>query len=149
MWHEGPIPEELSRFPGYLLARLGQASSRRFAELLEPEGLHPRHFGVMNIVASHGGISQQGLRDLTRIDPSSMVNVIDELEALGIAERRPHPTDRRARAIYLTAAGEQRLEQLRRVAGNLHADFFAGLTKAEVRTLHDLLRKLAANAGGT
>src|ERR1700736_6652294 len=113
MWNDGPIPDELTRFPGYLMARLGQASSRRFAALLEPEGLHPRHFGVMNIVAAHPGISQQGLRDLTAIDPSSMVSVIDELEERGIAERRDHPTDRRTRAIYLTPSGEQTLERLR------------------------------------
>jgi DNA-binding MarR family transcriptional regulator len=146
MWHDGPIPDELTRFPGYLMARLGQASSRRFAELLEPEGLHPRHFGVMNIVAAHPGISQQGLRDLTAIDPSSMVSVIDELEALGIAERRQHPTDRRARAIYLTPVGEQTLKRLRRLAGELQRDFFGGLSEAELLKLHELLRKLASSA---
>ncbi|GAC1527260.1 MAG: hypothetical protein NVS2B6_14960 [Thermoleophilaceae bacterium] len=143
MWNEGPIPEELMRFPGYLMARLGQASSRRFAQALEPEGLLPRHFGVMNIVAAHPGISQQGLRDLTAIDASSMVSLIDELEALGVAERRPNPADRRARAIFLTSAGERKLKRLRRVAGDLQRDFFGNLSEAELVTLHGLLRKLA------
>lgn len=147
MWNEGPIPDELTRFPGYLLARLGQASSRRFTALLEPEGLHPRHFGVMNIVAAHPGISQQGLRELTAIDPSSMVSVIDELEALDLAVRRPHPTDRRARAIFLTPTGERALKRLRGLAAELQRDFFASLTGDELATLEELLRKLAAGNG--
>lgn len=143
MWHDGPIPAELSRFPGYLLARLGQTSARRFAQLLEPAGLDPRHFGVMNIVAAHPGVTQQALRDYTAIDPSSMVGLIDELEARGIAERRPHPTDRRARAIHLTAEGEKELTRLRGLARDLHERLFESLSEDEARTLHDLLRKLA------
>ena len=72
MWDGGPIPGELGKFPGYLLARLGEASRRRFHRALEPEGLHPRHFGVMTMVAARPGISQQELHEKTAIDPSSI-----------------------------------------------------------------------------
>jgi DNA-binding MarR family transcriptional regulator len=143
MWSEGPIPAALTRFPGYLLARLGQTSTRRFHAALEPHGLHPRHFGVMNIVAAEPGITQHRLHAVTAIDPSSMVAVIDELAQMGLAERRPHPTDRRARAIYLTTAGDAKLAELRQLAGRLHADFFSPLSTSEMKTLHELLRKLA------
>jgi MarR family transcriptional regulator, lower aerobic nicotinate degradation pathway regulator len=143
MWENGPIPEELSMFPGYLMARLGQASAARFHAALVPENLHPRHFGVMTIVAAHPGISQQRLHEQTAIDPSSMVSVIDELEQLGLAERRPHPEDRRARAIYLTDQGQRKLERARALAGELQRELFAALTAAERTTLIGLLRKLA------
>ena len=33
------------------------------------------------------------------IDPSTMVSLIDQLESAGLAKRRPHPTDRRAREV--------------------------------------------------
>src|ERR1700730_393101 len=105
MWEDGPIPDELGVFPGYLLARLGESSRRRFREALEPEGLHPRHFGVMTLVAAQPGMSQQELHEKTAIDPSSMVAVIDELEAGGLAERRSHAADRRVRTIFLTDVG--------------------------------------------
>src|SRR5947208_13247051 len=109
MWEGGPIPGPLHGYPGYLLARLGESSRRRFHRALEPEGLHPRHFGVMTMVASQPGMSQHQLHEQTAIDPSSMVAVIDELEARGLAERRPHPDDRRVRAIFLTDSGLQTL----------------------------------------
>jgi DNA-binding MarR family transcriptional regulator len=146
MWEDGPIPGELGVFPGYLLARLGEASRRRFHRALEPEGLHPRHFGVMTMVAAQPGLSQQELHEKTAIDPSSMVAVIDELEALGFAERRPHPADRRVRTIFLTASGQEKLERVRGLTAELQREFFAPLSAEERRTLHGLLRKLAGSA---
>jgi len=143
VWDRGPIPAELASFPGYLLARLGEASRRRFAAALKEEGLHPRDFGVMTLIASQPGLSQQQLHEQTGIDPSSMVAVIDELEAVGLAERRPHPGDRRARSIYLTARGEETLQRVREVAAGLQAEMFGRLSKQELATLHGLLRKLA------
>lgn len=143
MWDNGPIPGELAVFPGYLLARLGEASRRRFHKALEPEGLHPRHFGVMTMVAAQPGMTQQRLHEQTAIDPSSMVAVIDELEEMGLAERRPHPEDRRARTIFLTERGQQTLQRVRALAGELQRGFFQALTVDEQRTLHTLLRKLA------
>src|ERR1700694_5195443 len=144
MWEEGPIPGELSMFTGYLLARLGDASRRRFHRALEPEGLHPRDFGVMTMVASHPGLSQQQLHEKTAIDPSSMVAVIDELEAKGLAERRPHPDDRRARAIFLSDRGRETLERVRALVAGLQRELFAALSPEERGTLHALLLKLAA-----
>jgi DNA-binding MarR family transcriptional regulator len=145
MWDQGPIPEELKVFPGYLLARLGESSRRRFRMALEPEGLHPRHFGVMTMVAAQPGMSQQELHEKTAIDRSSMVSVIDELEGMGLAERRPHADDRRIRMIFLTASGEQALERVRSLAGTLQRELFNPLTAQERHTLHALLRKLSGS----
>src|SRR6201995_1232949 len=143
MWDGGPIPGELGKFPGYLMARLGEASRRRFHKALEPEGLHPRHFGVMTMLAAHPGMSQQQLHEKTGIDPSSMVAVIYELQERGLAERRPDPVDRRARQVFLTEQGMAALERIRGLAANLQREFFGVLTAEERKTLHALLRKLA------
>jgi DNA-binding MarR family transcriptional regulator len=36
-----------------------------------------------------------------------MAQAVEELEKLGYAERRPHPTDKRARLVFLTERGKQ------------------------------------------
>jgi MarR family transcriptional regulator, lower aerobic nicotinate degradation pathway regulator len=147
MWDRGPIPGELARYPGYLLARLGESSRRRFREALDADGLHPRDFGVMTMVEAHPGMTQQQLHEKTGIDPSSMVAVIDELEAAGLAERRAHPEDRRARRIFLTEHGSKTLEHVRALAAELGKELFAPLSAQELKTLHGLLRKLAGSEG--
>jgi DNA-binding MarR family transcriptional regulator len=146
MWGRGPVPQELSVFPGYLLARLGEASRRRFRDALAPEGLDPRHFGVMTMVAAHPGTTQQQLHERTAIDASSMVAVVDELEAKGLAERRPYPGDRRARTISLTPLGERTLGRARALARELQSDLLKALSPDERDTLVILLRKLAGSA---
>jgi len=41
------------------------------------------------------------------IDPPNATTMVDELEALGLAKRRPHPTDRRAKVVEATRKGAQ------------------------------------------
>jgi DNA-binding MarR family transcriptional regulator len=142
VWEGEPIPAELGVFPGYLLARLGETSRRRFAEVMEPTGLDGRHFRVLTMVAARPGMTQQQLHEKTLIDPSSMVAVIDELETRGFAERRQDPDDGRARTIFLTAAGERFERRITRQALELQDELLSELDEQERATLHLLLRKL-------
>jgi len=136
-------PEPLASAPGFLLSWNGQRIAHKFATALEPLGLRPPHFGVMTLIAAHPGSAQKDLVTRSLIDPSSMVAVIDELEGMGLAERRPHPEDRRKHAVYLTARGRDTLERAQEVAGTMAQGVFAPLDKDELDTLRRLLRKLA------
>jgi DNA-binding MarR family transcriptional regulator len=114
-----------------------------FARALEPIGLRPPHFGVMRLIATDPGQTQQELAERSLIDPSSMVAVVDELEELGYAERNAHPGDRRKHAIHLTADGNRTLERAQAVAIKMTKELLAPLDAAEVEELRRLLRKLA------
>jgi DNA-binding MarR family transcriptional regulator len=143
MAFDRPPPEPLASAPGFLLSWNGRRTSHMFAKALEPLGLRPPHFGVMQLIAKDPGITQQELADRSLIDASSMVAVVDELEEFGYAERRPHPGDRRKHAVHLTPAGKRTLERARGVAVELANDVLAPLDRDEVETLTRLLRKLA------
>ena len=136
-------PEPLASAPGFLLSWNGQRMAAKFAVALEPLGLRPPHFGVMTLIDAHPGSTQQELVTRSLIDPSSMVAVIDELEAMGLAERRRHPDDRRKHAVYLTVRGRRTLQRARGVAVKMAQDVFAPLDAGELETLRLLLRKLA------
>jgi MarR family transcriptional regulator, lower aerobic nicotinate degradation pathway regulator len=138
-----PPPEPLASAPGFLLSWNGHRSAHVFAAALEPLGLRPPHFGVLTLIDAHPGCAQQELVDRSLIDPSSMVAVIDELEELGLAERRAHPGDRRKHAVHLTASGRETLQEARKAALATAKQIFAPLSGAEVETLRGLLRKLA------
>ena len=114
-----------------------------FAQALEPLGLRPPHFGVLRLIDADPGLTQQELAARTLIDPSSMVAVLDELEELGYAERRPDAADRRKHAIHLTADGERMLERAQAAAIETAKEILAPLDAGEVRELRRLLRKLA------
>src|SRR4051794_2079185 len=104
------------RAAGFLISQLGMQSSKRFAERLDPLGITPRHFALLRHIANSEGASQQALGEALGIPASRMVAFIDELEQRGLLERRPHPTDRRIRALHLTAAGSELLGRAIEVA---------------------------------
>ena len=133
-FHDRP-PEPLASAPGFLLSWNGQRMAFEFARALAPLGLRPPHFGVMTLIDAHPGSAQQELVSRSPIDPSSMVAVIDELEELGLAERRRHPDDRRKHAVHLTAHGRRKLVRAREAAERMAQDVFAPLEPSELETL--------------
>jgi DNA-binding MarR family transcriptional regulator len=143
MRFEGSPPEPLASATPFLLSWNGQRTAYKFAAALEPLGLRPPHFGVLRLIEAAPGSTQQELVDRSLIDPSSMVAVIDELEELGLAERRAHPTDRRKRAVHLTPRGKRTLERAQAAAIRTAEEVLAPLNERERDTLRKLLRKLA------
>jgi DNA-binding MarR family transcriptional regulator len=139
----GPPPEPLASATGFLLSWLGRKTASGFAAALQPLGLRPPQFGILRLIETHPGIAQQELVTGSLIDPSSMVAVIDELEELGLAERRRHPQDRRKHAVYVTAKGRRTLGRAREVAVAYADELLAPLDADEQETLRLLLRKLA------
>ena len=142
-FQDRPPPEPLAGALGFLLSWNGQRIAAKFAAALEPLGLRPPHFGVLQLIAAEPGRAQQELVDRSMIDPSSMVKVIDELESLGLAERRVDPNDRRKRAVHLTPAGAEMLGRARKAAMATADDVLGPLTPDERDTLRRLLRKMA------
>jgi DNA-binding MarR family transcriptional regulator len=140
---ENPPPEPLASATGFLLSWHGRRTAEGFARALEPLGLRPPQFGILNLIDAHPGITQQQLVTGSLVDPSSMVAMIDELEKLGLAERRKHPDDRRKHAVHLTAKGKRTLGRARGVAVKFADELLAPLDAGEQETLRRLLRKLA------
>jgi DNA-binding MarR family transcriptional regulator len=137
---------EVAEFAGQLFFRLWRASHTRIAAALESVGLTPALFGLLNVLGAREGAMQQELGAAMGVDPSTMVSLIDELEATGLAKRGPHPTDRRARTVALTPKGRRVLERTRRMAMQVEDEVLHGLTAAERRELLTLLRRAVDSA---
>jgi|SRR5437867_2942193 len=84
-----------------------------------------------------------------RIDLTSgaITTAVDRLESRGLVTREAHPSDRRARIVRLTVAGEKQAAKI--FARHKEAmDLAAGaLLKTERATLIHLLKKLGTSAG--
>jgi DNA-binding MarR family transcriptional regulator len=132
---------EVAEFAGQLFFRLWRASHTRIAAALEAIDLTPAQFGLLNVLGAHAGAIQQEIGSAMGIDPSTMVSLIDELEAGGLAKRRPHPNDRRAREVRITPKGRRVLEQARQLVLRVEGEVLQGLTDAERGELLALLRR--------
>jgi DNA-binding MarR family transcriptional regulator len=136
-------PDALGDYTGFLMNWCAARSRGAFAAELERLGLRPQQFAVLSVIAAEPGLTQQALVESTGVDPSTMVQVLDGLQDAGLAERRPHATDRRKRAVHLTTDGGAVLTRARHAATRVGEAAFAPLSEDERTQLHGLLRKLA------
>jgi DNA-binding MarR family transcriptional regulator len=51
------------------------------------------------------GITVSGIADAAGVRKQTMAQAVDQLERTGYVERRPNPTDRRSRLVFLTERG--------------------------------------------
>ena len=136
----------VGEFAGQLFFRLWRVTHTRTAEALGALGLTTALFALLNVLGTREGAIQQELGAAMGVDPSTMVSLIDQLEAAGLANRRPRPTDRRAREVVITPKGRRALEQARRLAMQVEDDVLRGLSPAERRRMLRLLRRAADSA---
>lgn len=132
---------------GFTLSQLGFATSRRFGQIVGTLGLEPRHFALLRAVREADGQPQQAVAERLGIPASTMVSLVDQLEARSLLERRPHPADRRTRLLHLTGRGEAVLEEATALGAQWERAICAGLSAGERAQLLSLLRRVAANIG--
>ncbi len=142
-WARGVPGDHLS----FLLVQLGLHGARRYGERLQPLGLEQRHAGMLIRLAANQGRSQQAIAEMIGVNATRMVFLVDELEKLGLVERRRNPADRRSHALYLTDQGRATVDQVRAVTAEHEAEFGAGLTEAQRAQLASLLRVVAEEQG--
>ena len=99
---------------GYHLRRAQLAVFQDFDTAIGGAGITPGQFGFLALIDANPGLSQTRLGEILGIDRSTVVGVIDKLETRGLVERAPHPKDRRAHALQLSAAGAKRFNELAR-----------------------------------
>ncbi|MDX6318271.1 MAG: hypothetical protein QOD35_1671, partial [Nocardioidaceae bacterium] len=99
----------------------------------------------MVILRERGAISQRSLADLTHVNPTLMVKLVDELERKAWVARDRNPEDRRSYALRLTELGLSALEELESDLDRGEAEFTAPLTETERGRLKELLCVLLAD----
>jgi MarR family transcriptional regulator, lower aerobic nicotinate degradation pathway regulator len=138
-----PISSAASAWHAFLLRKAAQRVTSMADVVLDPLHLTLRHFGLMLAVEDDPGANQRLIGQRLRIDRTTIVGIVDDLEAAKLI-RRQRGTDRRSFALHLTAAGEARLAELKPLLGDVHREFLAPLTTAERMMLRDLLLKLTS-----
>ena len=75
----------------------------------------------------------------------SLGGLIDRMEANGILERLPDPVDRRSKKVFMTRKGEELLNDLQKVAGEINKKIMKGITKEQTKILDGMLKTMKHN----
>ena len=125
---------------GYRLRLAQQAVFRDFAASVQ--GLSPGRVGLLIYIDANPGVTQSRLAEAAERDRSTMVGVLDRLEARGLIERR-RGDDRRTNGLWLTRAGGTLLARALRGITRHEKRIAARLSAAERRQLLNLLGKIS------
>lgn len=139
------LSERLLGRAGFLLNKAAQRIRDLYEEGLKPLGIIGKHAGVLMVLQEKGSISQNEIGKCVYIDRTSMVSVIDDLEKLGLVERKEHPTDRRSHIIYMTAKGKEFLPGAEQLTAEVEKKFLACLSGKEQKDMLRILKKLVLN----
>lgn len=126
---------------GYRLRLAQQAVFRDFAASVP--GVSPGRVGMLLLIEANPGVTQSRLARAVHRDRSTMVGVLDQLEARGLIERR-RGADRRTNGLWLTRAGRAMLARAKRAITAHEQRVAARLTAAERARLLALLARIAA-----
>lgn len=128
--------------------RMTELFLSRKQQVMEIAAAHQLNPGAMNalLFLEPGEPCSMGtLADAWKCDASNVTWLVDRLEEHGLAERRPHPTDRRVRTVALTRKGTK-------VRAAIESKLFEApaslrkLSTHDLETLSRILRKLEPEA---
>jgi MarR family transcriptional regulator for hemolysin len=124
------LPQPLSDNLCWLLSRASYTLTTELTAAFEGLGLSPRTHSVL-AAAMTGEHTQSQLARMVGLDKTTMVVTVDELEAAGLAERRPAAGDRRARVIAVTPAGAGLVREAEEIGDAIRTDVLGVLPADE------------------
>jgi DNA-binding MarR family transcriptional regulator len=131
----------LHDYTGYLLRRAYVKASGIVRGCM-PDDAQAREAAVLAIIDEHGAMSQRELSDLTHVNPTLTVKLVDVLEQKGWVRRERSAADRRSYALAITDAGRRARAKLDADLDRGEAGLIANLDPGEVDELRALLTKV-------
>jgi DNA-binding MarR family transcriptional regulator len=139
-----PPADVLTSRLGYLLKHVHHRLVAEGARALAPYGIDGRELAVLALVGAHEGLSQLEAASRLGIDRTTMVALLDALEAKSLVARHRDPHDRRRNTVALTPTGADRLRDAEAARAEVERRFLSPLPEAEAARFVAALRTLEA-----
>lgn len=124
---------------GYLIHDVSRLRRTAFDQIVKPLGVTRAQWWVIAHLSRHDGMVQTQLAELLDVGKASLGALLDRLETTGFIERRPEPSDRRAKRVFLTRSSMQLLEKLVSAEAAFNARILSGISDKDRRELVRLL----------
>lgn len=131
--------EKIHNTFGSLVSQTARLWRRAADHRLQPYGLtEATWLPLLRIARAAAPMHQKELAASLSLDGSSVVRLLDALEAAGLVERQ-EGEDRRAKAILLTTEGRRTVDRVEAVAQGVRETALAGLPDADIETASRVL----------
>lgn len=116
-----------------LIARAGRQWRRAVDRRLQPFGLtEATWLPLIHLARTPAPVRQKDLAASLVLDGSSVVRLLDQLEAAGLIERREESGDRRAKVITVTGRGLSIIDQVEAASRDVRNATLVGLSPDDI-----------------
>src|SRR6476620_1709503 len=130
---------------GFWICQASHALMRAFNEELAPQGVTFRQAQVLGCLALEGRLSQPDLAERMRIEPPTLVGILDRMERDGWIRRGGDKSDRRRKLIEVLPAAKPAWTKIVAAAKRVRARATRGMTATQLTQLKKLLRLVQEN----
>lgn len=131
---------------GSLVARNGRLWRRAVDRQLQPFGLtEAMWLPLIHLARATSPMRQKDLAAALTLDGSSVVRLLDALQAADLIERREDGADRRVRTIVLTDAGWGIIERVEAASRKVRDAALSGVADKELAAASGVLDRVAQN----
>ena len=130
---------------GFWICQSSHALQRAFNEELAPQGITYRQCQVLGCLALEGPLSQTDLAERMRIEPPTLVGILDRMERDGWIRRDADKRDRRRKMIHPQRAAQPVWKKIVACANRVRAKATHGLSQQELAQLKRLLNHVQEN----
>lgn len=135
------------------LLQIGDLFQRDMARAFDGSGLTTARVHLLWVLQHAGPSTQRDLARLCEVTPRNITGLVDGLEESGHVRRTPHPTDRRAVLVELTAAAADTMARMQREHAELNDTLLAAVAPKDraavergITAIATHLEKLVADA---
>jgi DNA-binding MarR family transcriptional regulator len=132
----------LPQLTGFLLRRAYARAADCAQACISNDDTQVRDVVHLALLDERGAMSQRQLAEITHVNPTTMVKLVDSLEERGWVARERNPEDRRSYALRLTELGEKALSSLRHELDDAERILTGTLTSSQRDRLRRHLRAL-------
>ncbi len=130
---------------GFLLDDVACLYARRFEEQARELSLTLQQCKALAVLSNCEDINQRRLSETSAIATTTLVRILDRLEAGGWVERRPDPQDRRAHLLTITDSAKPVVQRIWHVVSKTNAEALNDLALRDLPRLVELLARVHAN----
>ena len=132
---------------GYALTQTTRAYQQALNAELAPYGVTIRQSQVLGWLRKKGNLSQCQLARLLRIEPATLVGVLERMERDGLILHIADRSDRRRKLICLNQCAEEFGETAVECSARVCARAVQGVSPEEIDALRELLKRILENLG--
>src|SRR5262245_12627803 len=139
------LEQDFEQSVGYWAHMLSRAFERALNEELKPLGITLRQCQVLGWLALASELTQAQLAERLRIEPPTLVRILDRMERVGWIERHPDAEDRRKKLIRATRRVRPLWERIMSCIRGVRARATAGIDADDLETARAVLGRMQQN----